>query len=139
MDSVEHGKVVLAAILAGRGEQRTGVLDYASARLSQDHFTDEVQGKMFVLCQRYADQARGILPREVLADVLRDQAPGRLLQFTEYYDALCAREVTATAFKWSVSQLRDLAADRATGHALAQGMEILRGGDFVFDCCIGHA
>lgn len=128
MDSVEHGKVVLAAILAGRGRQLTGFLDYASARLTPDHFTDEVQGKLFVLCQRYADQARGILPRDVLADVLRDQAPGRLLQFTEYYDALCTREVTVTSFKWSVSQLRDLAADRATGHALAQGMEILRSG-----------
>lgn len=121
---------MLAAILAGAGRQQTGVLDYASARLSPDHFTDEVQRKLFQLCQLYAEQARAILPRQVLADLLRDQAPGRLQQYTESYDALAAMAVTAADFKWSVAQLRELAAERETGYALAQGMKILQSGAY---------
>lgn len=139
-DSVEHGKTVLSAVLYGGGSLRA--LDYARTRLAPEHFTDTVQRALFLILQNYADQARGILPRKTLDDVLRDQAPGRVLQFQEYYDLLAATEPELHEFTHSVAELRNLAAERATGEALAQGMEILRSGvhsDDGRDFLKGHA
>jgi len=129
--SVEHGKVVLSAIVFGGGSLRA--LDYARTRLTPEHFTDTVQRALFVFLQRYADQSRGILPRKTLADVLRDQAPGRAQQFMEYYDLVAEAEPELHEFKHSVAQLRELAAEQATGDALRQGIEILRSGAYADD------
>jgi replicative DNA helicase len=128
-DAVEHGKTVLAAIFAGRGQQNTAVLDLAVTRLTPEHFPDTVQRTLFVLAQRYADQTRGILPRAALADVFRDAAPGQLQLYGEYYDALCQRgAVLGPDLAWAIGQLRELYDERATGEALARGMEVLRSG-----------
>ena len=128
-DATEHGKTVLAAILAGRGQNNTSVLDLAAARLAPEHFPDPVQQGLFVIAQRYADQARAILPRAALADALRSAPPGRVQQYTEYYDALCQRgAVLAGDLHWAITQLQELADDRDTGTVLAEAMEILRAG-----------
>lgn len=130
MDSVEHGKNVLGRVLASRGSADTADLDYAVARLlpAEHFFTDRVQAALFELCRRYADNYRAVLPKKVLDDVLRDKPPGTALLYGEYYDALCEREVADDEFRHSVDQLRDLAAERVTGEALAQGITILQSG-----------
>lgn len=125
MDAIDHGKVVLAAIL-GRGG--VTALDYASARINVAHFDDRVQRGLFILAQRYADQTRGILPRHALEDLLRDRDPGTGLLYLEYFDALAALRPTVPDFRHSLGMLRELAAERETGEALAQGLEILRHG-----------
>lgn len=133
--SVEHGRTVLAAVFAGRGQSDTRILDFARIHLVPDtHFTDPVQRTLFTLAGRYADQAQGILPRGVLEDVFRDQPPGKAFQYMEYYDALCAQDTPAAdQFKWAVTQLQELAAERVTGEALHQGMEILTSGAYADD------
>lgn len=98
------------------------------ARLSPDHFQDPVQRTLVLLCQRYADQTRGVLPRAALEDLLRDRPPGTALMYLSYYDLAVAACPSASGFRHSVLQLRELAAIDATGKALAQGMEILRAG-----------
>lgn len=138
----EHGRTVLSAVLAGRGTQDTRVLDYAAARLTEGHFTDRVQARLYRLCLRYADAYRAVLPRKVLADLLRGEPPGTALAYGEYYDALCAGVPSADEFRLSVDQLVELALDRATGDALAQGMQILGEGAYEEDGAVflrGHA
>lgn len=120
--------MVLSAVFYGSGSLRA--LDYIRARLAPEHFADPVQQALFVLAGRYADQAHGVLPRKALADVLRDAAPGRHQQLGEYYGLLCLRCPEFHELSHSVAQLRELAAERATGEALAQGMEILRSGAY---------
>ena len=71
-DSLDHGKIVLGAILAGRPD----LLSAAQRHLKPEHFTDTVQAALFGFCERYADQSGGVLPRAALADILRSAAPG---------------------------------------------------------------
>lgn len=126
MDATEHGKVILGAILGGSRSVRA--LDYTLARVSPDHFTDRVQRGLLLLCQSYADQTRGVLPRHALEDYLREQPPGTAELYLSYYDLVAARPPRIDQFIHSVAQLSELAAIRSTGEALAQGMEILRHG-----------
>jgi replicative DNA helicase len=125
MDAVGHGKVVLGAVLAYR---RREILDYALARLHPGHFTDRVQAALFAMAERYLDQSGGILTRPATEDALRATAPGETLLYLEYFDLLAALRPGADEFRWSVDQLRELAAERMTGDALTTAMEILRSG-----------
>lgn len=128
IDAIDHGKVVLSAILAFRDKRNTKVLDYAIARVNETHFVDPVQKLLFTLCVRYADQTHGILPRSALEDFLRNKEPGKAPMYVSYYDALTKTVPSLPGFKHSIEQLRELSAERATGEALAEGMEILRHG-----------
>lgn len=126
-DAPEHGKVVLGAILAGRRD----LLSLAQRHLQPAHFTDPVQASLFAFCERYADQAGGVLPRAALADILRSRPPGTALKYEEYYDLLTAAKPSDDEFKWSVAQLRDLYAERRTGELNAAAYKILTQGDVV--------
>lgn len=117
--------MVLGAII-GTGDVR--LLDYAARFLAAEHFEDRTQRVLFALAREYADQTRGMLPRHALADVLRGKPAGTALQYTEYYDMLAATHPSASDFRHSVAQLRELRQDRLTGEALSQAMEILRNG-----------
>ena len=97
-------------------------------RLTPEHFADPVQMKLFILLCRYADATGGIPTRDGLADMLRGEPSGTPLRYGEAYDALAARAPELHAFKHSVAQLRELAADRKTEEAFAQGTAILRNG-----------
>lgn len=124
-DALDHGRTVLGAILAGRPD----LLAQAQRHLAPSHFTDSVQAALFAMCERYADQTRGVLPRAALADILRDKAPGTVLKYEEYYDLLTAASPSDDEFAWSVRQLRELAAERMTGEKLARAYKILTQGD----------
>jgi replicative DNA helicase len=123
-DAIDHGRVVIGAILAGRGD----LLSAAQRHLTPAHFTDSVQAALFGFCERYADQAGGVLPRAALADILRSQAPGTVLKYEEYYDLLTAAKPSDDQFTWSVQQLRELYADRRTGETVTRSMAILTQG-----------
>jgi replicative DNA helicase len=125
-DSAAHGKTVLAAILGGKGSIKA--LDYAARYLSESHFEDRTQRTLFILAQRYADQTRGILPRHALEDLLRSHPAGTSQLHVEYFDHVAARHPTVSDFRHSVTMLRELAQERETGEALAQGMAILSQG-----------
>lgn len=87
-----------------------------------------MQCRLFQLLVRYAARNGGVMTREALADLLRDQKPGTALLYGEAYAALAATVPEVHAFRHAVDMLRDLASERATGDALAAGMQILREG-----------
>lgn len=125
MDAAAHGRVVLSGILGGGGSVRA--LDYAADRLAEPgrFFTDTTQLVLFKLLTRYRQQAGGVMGRAVLSDLLRGRKPGTVQLYEEAYDALAAAVPEEHAFRHSVTQLRELAAERATGEALATGRLIL--------------
>jgi archaellum biogenesis ATPase FlaH len=130
VDALDHGKRVLGTIL---GHQDREALDYALRWLQPEHFTDTVQANIWVMCERYLDQAGHVLTRQALEDILRSQPPGTSLMYLEMFDALVTWKADLSAagvaaFQWSVQQLRELAAERMTGEALTRSMEILRRG-----------
>lgn len=127
--SSEHSRVVLSGILGGRRD----LLEKANSALSPEHFPEKVHANIFKMLLRYADQTGGaVMPLKHLDDSLRGKAdPGQVLLYTETYEALAEIRVDDAEFAWSVQQLRELAAERATESALAESMEILKRGKTV--------
>jgi replicative DNA helicase len=123
-DAIDHGRTVLGAILAGRPD----LLATAQRHLKPEHFTDSVQAALFTMCERYADQSGGVLPRAALADILRSAAPGTVLKYEEYFDLLTVSKPSDEEFRWSVQQLRELYAERRTGEVITRSMEVLTRG-----------
>lgn len=123
-DAVAHGKTVLSGIVTGGGSLER--LSRAQDTLTPEHFTDPVQRVLFQLLARYALAHGGIMSRAALDDLLRNKPPGTGLMFGEAYDALSVKIPEPHEFSHSLSQLRELALERATGEAMATARLILR-------------
>ena len=125
----DHGQIVLGAILPGRRD----LLEKASRQLTPEHFPERVQSRLFAMMLRYSDYTSGaVLPAKYLDDQIRDKVdPAQVALFTESYEMYAEMEVEDGEFAWSVQQLRELAAEKATGEALTETMEILRQGKLV--------
>jgi replicative DNA helicase len=123
----EHGEIALTAIVGGRGSVRA--LDIVMSKLGPGQFEDTRQQALITLLHGYALQTHGICTSAALSDLLRDKPAGSRLDLVAYYDLLAARPLPAGhEFTHSVSQLAELAAKRATGSAMAAGLEILNHG-----------
>lgn len=122
----EHAQTVLSAILPSRRD----LLEKAVRQLTPEHFPERVQSNLFRFLQRYSDYTSGaVMPLKYLDDNLRDRAePGQLQLYIETYELLESQSVDDSEFAWSVQQLRELAAAKATGEAITEAMEILRTG-----------
>lgn len=133
----EHAQNVLSAIIPNRRD----LLEKALRQLTPEHFPERVQSRLFAMLQRYSDYtAGGVLPQKFLDDNLRGRAePGQVELFLETYQLYEANRVEDAEFAWSVEQLRELAAEKATGEAITEAMEILRNGKQIgADTLRGH-
>ncbi len=137
--AVDHGHTVLAAIIPDRRD----LLDKALRHIQIDYFVDPLQRNIFTMLERYFEVTGAVLSRAALADILaRSRADaGKVLAYGETYDLLASSTVDDADFGWSLEQLRELAAERATGVALTQAMEILTRGAHTDkgDLVRGHA
>lgn len=122
---VDHAQRVLSAIIPSRRD----LLETAMQKLTYEVFTDNLHRNFFKLLERYSDVAGGVLSREALDDMLSGtQDPGRAELYLETYDLFAFTEVDDTDFAWSVNQLLELAAERATKSVIADAMEIVNRG-----------
>jgi hypothetical protein len=126
MDSVAHARVVLGRVVGAGGSLKA--LHYAADHLGGEHFTDKVQRTMFLTLVAYADRNGGVMTRAGLGDLLSGREPGIIQMYEEAYSLLAGLSPEEHEFYHSVSQLREQAADRATGDALAVGMTIMKEG-----------
>ncbi len=124
--ATEHGERLLAAIIPDRRD----LLDRALRHLTGTHFVDPVHRTLFQLLERYAEVTGAIITRGALEDLLRRGRAdaGKIAQYTEMYDLLAGSVADEADFRWSLEQLRELAAERATAEALTHGMEVLTRG-----------
>src|SRR4051812_44236805 len=121
--ATEHCRNVLAAIIPGRRD----LLERAQRHLTTNHFPDRALATLFTILERYADITGGfIATREAIADNLQRFRvdAGTIAAYVETYDLLHSMQVDEAGFLWSLDQVRDLAADRATKEALNESMEI---------------
>lgn len=125
MDAIDAGRRVLAEILRAQDKD---LLDKALRYLITDHFQDPQQRWVFQACERWCAHYGQVLPKGGVSVLLRDKPPGTALQYEEFYDSLVALEPNGLTFQASLDALRELTAQRRTGEALAQGMEILQSG-----------
>lgn len=124
--AAEHAQTVLAAVLPSRKD----LLEKAVRQLTPAHFPERVQAKLFEMMVRYADYTSGsVLPFKYLDDQLRNRADSAQVQlYLESYQLFAEMQVDDAEFAWSVQQLKELAAEKATGDAITEAMEILRTG-----------
>jgi replicative DNA helicase len=100
-------------------------LETALQKLPYEVFTEQLHLNIYKLLERYSDVAGGVLSREALEDMLAGNTdPGRAELYLETYDFLRDMDVADTDFAWSIEQLKELAADRATKEVIADAMEI---------------
>lgn len=124
--AVEHAQTVLSAIIPDRRD----LLERAVTFLTPEHFPEPPQANLFRFLVHYSDRTGGaIIPLKYLSDNLREKLDaGKALQYEELYEACAETHVPDDQFLWSMDQLRDRAAEQATGEALTEAMEILRQG-----------
>lgn len=122
----EHADTVLSAIIP----RRRDLLEKALRHLTPAHFPERVQAGLFTMLQHYSDYTSGaVMPLKYLDDNLRGRAqPGQVQLYSETYQLFESTQVDDAEFAWSVQQLRELAADKATGEVITEAMEILRNG-----------
>lgn len=127
----EHGLNVLGGILGGNPVVTRKRLEKATGLLSPDHFSESSSSTLFAFLLRYSESTSGsVMPVKFLDDMLRQKGAvaGKREQLTELYEACADMDVDDAEFIWSLEQLREIAAEKATGEALTNAMEILRDG-----------
>ncbi len=124
--ATDHARTILAAIIPDRRD----LLDKALRHLNPEHFPDTVLRNIFIMLERYSEVTGAILTRDALDDQLSASRAdaGKVALYLETFDLLAATHADEAAFRWSLDQIRELAADRATGEALTAAMEILTRG-----------
>lgn len=124
--ATEHSQILLAAIIPNRRD----LLDRALQQLTPEHFPDRMHANLFTLLEKYGEVTGAVMTRAALGDMLSASRAdaGTVLMYQETYDLLHGSQADEAAFRWSLEEIRRLAADRATGAALTQGMEILTRG-----------
>lgn len=123
--ALEHAETVFSGILPHRKD----LLDVAMRRLATEHFEDSKQSTFFRMLSVYADSVNSVLPRKYLDDMLASKVDeAQYTSYLEMYDFYTENEVNDSDFYFSVDQLRDNAAKKATGEAIVAAMEILQKG-----------
>lgn len=124
--ATEHSRILFAAILPGRRD----LLDIALRDLNANQIPDLVLRNMFTMLERYNEVTGQVMTAAALADMLSGSRldAGTTAAYVELYDELAAKPADEAAFRWSLSQIRELAAERTTKQAFAEGMEILTRG-----------
>lgn len=124
--ATEHAKTLLAAIIPDRRD----LLDRALQHLSGEHFVDRTHANLFAMLEKYSEVTGAVMTRAALGDMLTSARvdTGTIALYQETYDLLHDGVVDDSGYRWALEQLRELAAERATGSALTQSMEILTRG-----------
>lgn len=124
--ATEHARILIAGILPNRSDR----LDRALRDLTPSQIPDLMLSNLFRLLEGYAEQVQGILTRDALVSMLQATRAdaGTMAAYQETYDELQGRQVDDATFRWSLIQIRELAAERSTKLALTQGMQILTKG-----------
>jgi replicative DNA helicase len=124
--ATEHTTTLLAAIIPDRRD----LLDRALRYLTPEHFPEQTMRNIFVMLERYGEVTGAIMTRAALSDMLAGARAdaGKVALYEETYDLLYATQANEADFRWALEQIRELAAERATGAALTQAMEILTRG-----------
>lgn len=119
----EHARTLLAAIIPDRPD----LLDRALRDLTPEQFPDRIMANLFTMLERYSEITGTVLTRAALGDLLlgRRVDAGTVAVYQETFDELFARQADEASFRWSLEQIRELAADRETKEALTEGMVIL--------------
>lgn len=123
----DHGLNILGGILPNNRKR----LEKAISLLSPAHFVENSSSTLFAFLMRYGESTAGaVLQKKYLDDLLRNRGTvaGKREQLTELYEVCEEMSVDDAEFAWSINELRDIAAEKATGEAITNAMQILREG-----------
>lgn len=121
--AAEHSEIVLSGILPNRKD----LLDKAMRMLTPEHFPDKLHARLFQVLSAYNDRVNSVIPRKNLDDFFRGKLDeSQLILMLEAYDALSEMNTGEPEFHWSIDQLREIDANKKTGEAIAEAMDLLK-------------
>ena len=123
----EHARTLFSAVVPNRKD----LLDTALAQLSEEHFPDRTWKNLFVLFSWYHSIAGDVLTKQAVSDAIRklqDSDAAKVRLYEEIYDNLVSSQASESDFRWSLEQLKDSFAARATKAALLEAMNITQQG-----------
>jgi replicative DNA helicase len=130
--ALDHSKVVLGAVLSNSKPKRDreDLLSRLTSQLTEVHFPDLHYKNLYLILDRYFEGYGTVIPRATLEEMLvkRKLDTAKVALYLEMYDALAKSEVEPSDFKWSMDQLKEIAAEKKTAEAITTGMEILTRG-----------
>ncbi len=123
---MDHEQRILAGIIPDRRD----LLDVALRHLAPEHFLDPANRNLYILLERYAHVTGAVLTAAALGDILERNSvdAGKVLHYQEIYAGLAATHVDESEFRWSITQVREITADKATHEALTEAMTVLTRG-----------
>lgn len=123
----DHARTLFSAIVPDRKD----LLGIALEQLSQEHFPDREWYNLYVIFSWYHSIAGDVLTRQAVSDAIRklpDSAESKVRLYEEIYDNLLSSKASESDFRWSLEQLKDSFAARATKAALLEAMNIAQQG-----------
>lgn len=130
--SAEHARTLFSAIVPDRKD----LLETALTQLSAEHFPsdgndDKTWLNMFKIFSWYYNIAGDVLTKKAVTDALTRLSSddmGKVRLYETVYDSLEASKASESDFRWSLEQLKELYATRATKVALVEAMQVLSSG-----------
>src|SRR6266568_2871652 len=125
----EHARKVLSGILP----ERRDLLERAITQLNEEHFSEDtkIYGNLFLMLRICYEKTHAVASRQMISDIL-SHAPNlerkRAIAYEEEFDLLCSLETGEADFLWSVDQLQESVAEKATLEAFTEGMLIANHG-----------
>lgn len=124
-DIDKHCKTLLGAIVPNRKD----LLEIAVQQIIPEFFQDPYLKNIYIIIERYYERDGGVLTKAMLIDTMAKRVDaGKLALYDEIFGALEEATPTDEEFRWAMNEIKDLAAERATGETLMQGVEIFRTG-----------
>lgn len=125
----DHARKVLSGILP----ERKDLLETALTKLTEEHFAEDTQiyRNLFTMCRLVFEKTHSVMTRQMLVDLLAKATSlekSKSLAYEEEFDFLCELETSESDFLWSLDQLQERVAERATLEALTEGMLIANHG-----------
>ena len=119
----QHGEAVLAAIIPNRYD----LFEKAARSITEEHFTDTNQARIFALLARYGSTTNQVMPLKFLSDLVAANASPGTAVLREVYETLAETSPDEGEFEWGLLQLREHRAARETTAAITEAMAITRG------------
>lgn len=124
-DANEHARVVLSTIIP----DRVDLLEIALQKIEPDWIPDVTLRGVFLCLKSYYEAAGGVATHSALSDMLEARMDaGKYALYSETFLTLHEAESKEEHFRWSIAELKDLAAHRSTGDALMEAVAIYRDG-----------
>jgi replicative DNA helicase len=126
----DHARTLFSAILPDRRD----LLEIVLAQLGPEYFGSYDDGRwhnLFKIFSKYYDIASDVPTKQAISAILAKlpgSDSGKIQLYETTYDSLMEQQSSDSDFRWSLSQIKDIYAQKVVGETLLRGMQVLKQG-----------